>query len=223
MSETPTAETPLWLQGRDAVVAATPAESWRKHVPDYHLSATVMPEQRISRHEAGSLEDIVEQLVQVFEMEVSHNKDPKTWVSMVTEKFRTNFNGNPWSDAQDLVEKGSYNVLIGDSIFYPAGDESFDSSHGVFLGALSQGFFWEVLEVLSPPPTIAFKWRHWGTFDGEYKGFKPTGELVEMYGMSVATVTEDLKLLQVEHYYDPNEFLGKLTGGCPVRHQKSDA
>ncbi|AXG76367.1 SnoaL-like polyketide cyclase [Streptomyces paludis] len=216
MPDTPTTETPLWLQGRDAVVAATPPESWRKNVPDYHLSATVMPQQRVTEHAAGSLEEIVETLVQVFEMEVSHNKDPQTWVSMVSEKFRTNFNGSPWADAKDLVEKGSYNVLIGDSIFYPAGAESFESSHHVFLDALSQGFFWEVLEVLSPPPTIAFKWRHWGVFDGEYKGFKPTGELVEMFGMSVATVTDDLKLLQVEHYYDPNAFLGKLTGGCPV-------
>jgi hypothetical protein len=37
-----------------------------------------------------------------------------------------------------------------------------------------------------------------------------------MFGVTVAKVSEDLRLLDVSHYYDPNAFLGKLTGGCPV-------
>ncbi|MEV4970231.1 SnoaL-like polyketide cyclase [Streptomyces scopuliridis] len=210
-------ETPLWMRGRDAVVAAAEPHHWRNGTtPDYHLSATVMPGQRVSQHEAGSLEAIAESLVQVFEMEISHKHDPATWVSMVTDTFRTRANGGVWSNAEDLAEKGSYNVLIGDSVFYRPDEESFESSHRTFLRSFSQGFFWEVLEVLSPPPVITFKWRHWGAFDGSYKGFEPTGELVEMFGMSVAKVSGDLRLLEVEHFYDPNAFLAELTGGCPV-------
>ncbi|MEU9228875.1 SnoaL-like polyketide cyclase [Streptomyces massasporeus] len=210
-------EKPLWLRGRTAVVEAAAPEEWRTgRKPDYHLSETVMPAERVSHHQAGSLEEITETLVQVFEMEVSHKKDPATWVSMVAKTFRTRVNGGAWSDARDLVERGSYNVLIGDSVFYRPEEESFESSHRTFLRSFSRGFFWEVLEVLSPPPTVTFKWRHWGVFDGEYKGFAPTGERVEMYGMSVAKVSEDLRLLEVEHFYDPNAFLGQLTGGCPI-------
>ncbi len=34
--------------------------------------------------------------------------------------------------------------------------------------------------------------------------------------MSIARVTEDLKILSLEHYFDNNAFLEKLTaGGCP--------
>jgi hypothetical protein len=210
-------ETPLWLQGRDAVIAATDPSAWREGVPDYHLSATVMPGERTHQFEAGSLQSIVESLVQAFEMEVSHKADPATWVSMVTEKFRTNVNGGPWVDAATIADTGSYNVLIGDSVFYKQ-DETFESSHVIFHRSFPGGFFWEVLEVLSPPPVVTFKWRHWGNFTGEYHGFAPTGERIEMFGISVAKVSDDLRLLDVEHYYDPNQFLGKLTGGCPVAH-----
>lgn len=210
-------EAPLWLQGRDAVIAAADPSDWRQGTPDYHLSATVMPGERTHQFEPGSLQGIVESLVQAFEMEVSHKHDPATWVSMVTDRFRTNVNGGPWVDAAAIAEQGSYNILIGDSIFYKK-DETFDSSHAVFHRSFPGGFFWEVLEVLSPPPVVTFKWRHWGDFTGEYNGFAPTGERIEMFGVSVAEVSEELKLLSVEHYYDPNQFLGKLTGGCPVAH-----
>src|SRR5258708_36250795 len=89
-SMTETAETPIHLQGRDAVVAAADPEHWREGEPDYHFSRTLMPAQRTHTWAADSLEGIVESIVQVFEMEVSHKKDPATWGSMVTEHFRTN-------------------------------------------------------------------------------------------------------------------------------------
>jgi hypothetical protein len=211
-------EAPLWLQGRTAIIDAAQPGEFRDGTPDYHLSATVMPGERTHQFESDSLEAIVESLVQAFEMEVSHKSDPATWVSMVVDKFRTNVNGGPWATAQDIVDIGSYNVLIGDSIFYKSGQESFESSHHIFHQSFPGGFFWEVLEVLSPPPVVTLKWRHWGDFTGEYNGFAATGERIEMFGVSVATVSDDLKLVQVEHYYDPNQFLSKLTGGCPVAH-----
>lgn len=207
---------PLWLHGRDAVIAASDPSEWRGNPPDYDLSHQVMPGQRTHDFKPDALEAIVETIVQVFEMEVSHKEDPATWLSMDTDRFRTRVNGGAWASAADIAEQGSYNVLIGDSPFYRREDESFASQHHVFHTALPGGFFWEVLEVLSPPPVITFKWRHWGDFTGEYKGFRPTGERIEMYGMSVATVSDELQLLEVEHFYDPNAFLGELTGGCPV-------
>ncbi|MEU7820707.1 SnoaL-like polyketide cyclase [Catellatospora sp. NPDC049111] len=212
-------ETPLWLQGRTAVIDAADQSAWRDgKTPDYHLSHEVMPGQRSTQHAPDSLEAIVESIVQVFEMEVSYKKDPATWVSMVTEHFRTNVNGGAWASAQDIADIGSYNILIGDSPFYRSGQESFDSSHHIFHKAFPGGFYWEVLEVISPPPVVTFKWRHWGAFEGEYHGHQPDGKTIEMFGISVAKVSDDLKLVEVEHYYDPNQFLGKLTGGCPVAH-----
>jgi len=208
------ADTPLWLQGRDAVIAVADPGNWREGEPDYHFSRTIMPGQRTHTFEAGSLEAIVESIVQVFEMEISHKKDPATWVSTVTEHFKTNVNGGGWATATDVADKGSYNILIGDSVFYR--DETFESSHSLFRRTFPDGFFWEVLEILSPPPIVTLKWRHWGKYDGQYNGHEPTGETIEMFGVSIAKVSDDLRLVEVEHYYDPNTFLGSLTGGCPV-------
>lgn len=216
------ADTPLWLRGRDAVVDATPPHAWRDVAPDYHLTNEVVPSERSLEHTAGSLEQIVEDLVRVFEMEVSHKGDPDTWVSMVAERFRTRVNGGAWASSADLVEKGSYNVLIGDSPYYRA-NQSFESSHHTFLAAMPGGFFWEVLEVFSPPPSVAFSWRHWGVFGGEYEGRAPTGEPVEMFGMSVARVGDDLRLLEIDHYYDSNQLLEPLAAGCPVAHGTDEA
>jgi len=70
--------------------------------------------------------------------------------------------------------------------------------------------------VLSGPPNVTFKWRHWGTFTGTHKEYVPTGKTIEIMGMGIARATEDLKIESLEHYFDNNAFLQKLTaGGCP--------
>jgi hypothetical protein len=210
-------ELPWWVEGRDTVVAAADPAEWRDGAPEYALSNEHIPNERTHQHAPDSLEAIVERVVQVFEVEVTHKHDPATWVSVVKEHFRTNVNGGAWATPADIIDVGSYNLFIGDNNpFYPAGVESFASSHDVFHTALPTGFFWEVLEVFTGPPTVTFKWRHWGKFEGEYKGTAPTGETIEMFGMTVAKVNDDLRLLQVEHYYDPSQLLSKLAGGCPV-------
>ncbi|MEX2668627.1 hypothetical protein UAMX_004391 [Candidatus Uabimicrobium amorphum] len=42
--------------------------------------------------------------------------------------------------------------------------------------------------------------------------------MIEVVGVSVAEVTEDLKITRLEHYYDNSQFLGSLTksGKCPM-------
>ncbi|WP_261569005.1 ester cyclase [Frankia gtarii] len=214
MTDNAAAAQPLHVQGRDAVIAASQGVTWRDgEPPDYHLSRQNMPAERSVHHEPGSLADIVERVVQVFEMELSHKKNPSEWVSMVADKVRVSVNGGPKVGSAELAERGSYNVLIGENPYYSANDESFESSHDVFHEAFPGGFFWEVLEVYSPPPVIAFKWRHWGTFSGPYKGVEPTGERIEMYGVTVAHVTDDLRLTDTQHFYDNTDFLGQLARG----------
>ncbi|MEU2257052.1 SnoaL-like polyketide cyclase [Nocardia xishanensis] len=209
-------ETPLWLQGRDAVVAAAAAEDWRNGAPDYQLTDEIVPRERVTEHAPGSLEAIVEDLVRVFEMEVSHKKDPATWVSLVAEHYRGRVNGGPWQDAEEFARIGSYNILIGDNPYYEAAAETFESSHKIFHTAFPNGFFWEVLEVLSGPPTVSFRWRHWGSYDGPYREHQPTGATIEMFGVTIARVTEDLRILELEHFYDNNQLLSPLAHGCPV-------
>ena len=46
------------------------------------------------------------------------------------------------------------------------GELSFEESHELFRGFFTDGFPWEVLRVLSGPPTVLFTWRHWGVAAG---------------------------------------------------------
>lgn len=217
MSDTKPPDKPLWLKDRDTVIAHDEGVVWRNEArPDYALTNQIVHKERTRQLLLGSLEQAVEELVRVFEMEVSHKRHPEQWVTVVLDKFRTRTNGGPWYTPRDIAEKGSYNLFIGEAQHYSARQETFESSSELFRTAFPGGFFWEVLEVYSPPPVVSFKWRHWGHFTGPYKGHAPTGKTVEIFGMTVARCAEDLRLLEVEHYYDNSLFLGQLATGCPV-------
>jgi hypothetical protein len=94
---------------------------------------------------------------------------------------------------------------------YNAAETSWERSHEKFHNAFA-AFPWEVLDVYSPPPKVAFTWRHWGEFTGTYDGNVGQGQLVEMFGFATATVNDQLQLCDVEVYYDPEEFINVLRG-----------
>jgi hypothetical protein len=130
-------------------------------------------------------------------------------------------NGGPAYTAQDVADAGTYNLFLGDSEQYKASEEDFESSAHLFHNAFPNGFLWELIEVLAGPPNVTFKWRHWGTFSGPYKEHAPTGETVEIVGVSVARVNDDLKILSIEHFFDSGSFLNKLATGCPFHRQNN--
>ncbi|MBW4617683.1 MAG: SnoaL-like polyketide cyclase [Desmonostoc vinosum HA7617-LM4] len=204
---------PLWVQDRDEVIAASTTDTqWRYQTPpDYSRSKENLAQESIHNHLEGTLEAIVQNLVRTFEMEVSFKTDPKQWLSIVNDKFRVSTNGGVEYTAADLAAQGTYNLFMADSEHYKALTESFESSAKIFHTTFTKGFPWEVLEVFSGPPNVTFKWRHWGHFDGAYKDYAATKEIVEIIGMSVARVTEDLKIISLEHYFDNTLFLEKLT------------
>nr|CAD1834027.1 unnamed protein product [Ananas comosus var. bracteatus] len=76
-----------------------------------------------------------------------------------------------------------------------------------------RGFAWEVTQVYAGPPTVVCKFRHWGYMEGPFKGHAPTGEMVQFHGVAVLTVDEELRVEEVEIYYDPGEFLAGLIKG----------
>ena len=205
---------PLWIQDRDTVIEQSVDAQWRDSIPpDYTRTNNFLKQESQYNHLEGSLEGIVQNLVRAFEMEASFKTNPQQWVSIVNEKFRMSTNGGPAYTAQDIVEVGTYNLFLTETEHYNPKEEDFESSANLFITAFPDGFVWEVIEVFSGPPNVTFKWRHWGTFRGAYKGYEPTGETIEVVGMSVAHVSEDLKIESVEHFFDTNAFLEKLTGG----------
>ena len=214
MSTTDSATLPLWVQDRDTVIANDEGVQWRYQTPpDYSRTNEFLKQQSKYTHLEGSLEAIVQNLVRAFEMEASFRTNPQQWVSVVAEKFRMSTNGGQAYTAEDVAEAGTYNLFLGETQHYSAKAETFESSGSLFHNAFPDGFLWELIEVLSGPPNVTFKWRHWGTFSGAFKDRTPTGETVEIVGVSIARVTDDLKIVSLEHFFDTNSFLEKLTAG----------
>ena len=206
---------PLWVQNRDTVLKSNKNVQWRYgKEPDYTKSDENFPKGSTQNHPVNSLEALVQNLVRTFDIEANFKTNPQQWISIVQDKFRMSTNGGTNYKVEDLIEAGTYKLLIGNTEHYKASEENFETSTNLFHSEFPEGFLWEVVEVYSAPPTIAFKWRHWGHFQGAYKDYLPTGETIEVVGMSIVYVSEDLKILSLDHYYDNNKFLDKLTSGC---------
>lgn len=157
-------------------------------------------------------------MIKTWEMERSHKSDPTQHKTVDQERFSIGANGGKMFNNLEANEVGNYNLLLdtADKALYDAEATSWDDSHEKFGDAFA-AFPWELLEVFSGPPTVAFTWRHWGTFTGSYtspsgKKNAGKGELVELFGFGMATVNENLQLCECHFYYDANSFLEVLQG-----------
>jgi len=212
-------KTPIQVQDRETVLDSGNQTVWRYGKrPSYSKTNKTLRAQSNKLHPEGSLEAIVQNLLRTFEMEATYKLDPKQWSSIVLDEFRMSTNNGPNYTAEEIVEKGTYNLFLGESAVYSSTKEDFESSSDIFKKTFPAGFVWEVEEVYCGPPRVVFKWRHWGTFEGEFQGYAPSKKVVEVIGLSVADVTDDLKIRCVEHYFDTSQFLNNLTsaGRCPL-------
>ena len=209
---------------------------WREGKPDYRKADLSFFKGRTTNHPAGSLPMIVENLVKEWEMEMTHKPDSKDWKTVETSSYCVQVNGGKEIAGDEAVKVGTYNWLMENvpKSLYDAEATSFEDSHKIFRGAFLDGFPWEVLEVFSGPPKVAFSWHHWGIFNGAYSGRKGQGETVELYGFTIATVTAKLKITKIEVYAKFDGFLKALQGiplsedlkssfsaGCPIYKAKS--
>lgn len=113
---------------------------------------------------------------------------------------------------------GGYNFFLQTSLpknlrVYDPAAETFDSSHVAFTTTFPRGFAIEILQVYSGPPTIVYKFRHWGYMEGPFMGHTPTGERVELFGIGIFEVNEEMKIEKVEIFLDRGELLGGLIKG----------
>ncbi|CAB9502821.1 Inherit from NOG: Pathogenesis related protein-like protein [Seminavis robusta] len=211
-----------------------PDIDWRfGGTPDYSLVNLQYLKGRSKIHPEGSLELVVENLVKTWEMERSHKVDPGSHQSVDTENFRISANGGKVFDNEEANAVGNYNVLLNacPADLWDSENITWENSHDTFHNAFA-AFPWEVLDVFSGPPKVAFTWRHWGQFTGTYEDNEGKGELVEMFGFGTAVVNDKLQLQDVEIYYNAEDFINvlrgetkventnanwKSTGGCPFQ------
>eukprot|EP00271_Cylindrocystis_brebissonii_P002743 TRINITY_DN13543_c0_g1_i1.p1 TRINITY_DN13543_c0_g1~~TRINITY_DN13543_c0_g1_i1.p1 ORF type:complete len:263 (+),score=60.27 TRINITY_DN13543_c0_g1_i1:194-982(+) len=195
---------------------------WNFGKPDYTIANLLYANGKTRNHQANSLEKVVENLVKTWEMEASH-KPFESWTVTNLDKYSVQANGGCTFEGKEAATRGNYNTLLSvcrkDLYDYEKND--FHSSHNLFREAYPEGFAWEVLDVFSPPPVVAFSWRHWANFTGTYKGRKGTGELLEMYGFAVVTVDAELKVCTIKIYYKPDEFMEVMEGLRPASDLKN--
>jgi hypothetical protein len=123
-----------------------------------------------------------------------------------------------------MTKQGTYNVLIGQTNYYDSNAISFEESHLAFKRSLGEGFAWEVLEVYSGPPTVTFKWRHFGKMtdyfscpglSGLVYKVDPTNRMINLYGMCKATINDQFQIQDLQIFYDPNQLFTQLTEISP--------
>jgi hypothetical protein len=92
-------------------------------------------------------------------------------------------------------------------------------------------FAWEVLEVYSGPPTVSFRWRHWGVMKNDYVGFNNKGEKVtakahggpiDIQGVTVATVNDKVQLQGVRTWFDPMDMFRQIAPNGVVKKETVD-
>ncbi|KAI8888795.1 hypothetical protein K501DRAFT_320716 [Backusella circina FSU 941] len=210
---------PDFMTDPDAVLNDKDHE-WRyNRLPDYTKVNAAFEKEKTMTHAEGSLEWLVSNLVKNWEKEMSYKLRADQIRTINHEKYRFSVNGQKWQTIDEMLQVGTYNALIGDSELYKGSEMDFSESHKLFKRAM-RTFSWEVIQVYSAgPPTIAFKWRHWGTMTGDLSvnignGKKleapASNEVVEAIGITVATVNEKFQIEELETFYDASILMKQL-------------
>lgn len=186
----------------------------------------------------------MENLVKNWEIEASFKPQLSDWRTVDRPNYSFAINGGPPQTAEHMLKVGTYNAIIAPNEFYSPAASDFTSSHKTFKRMMPT-FAWEVVEVYSGPPQVAFRWRHWGEMKNDYVGFnefrdpnpailfqlyrqqwfglglmlRSKGEkitakahngLIDIEGVTVAQVDDQVRLQKVETWFDPLEMFRQI-------------
>ncbi|KAK7398215.1 hypothetical protein QQX98_012418 [Neonectria punicea] len=197
--------------------------------PDYSKTRKAWEKTKEMNHVAGSLEQLVENLVKNWEIEASYKTQAQEWRTIDSTKYRFSVNGGSPQSAEEMAKIGTYNALIEPNKYYSPEHMDFSASHKAFKRMMPT-FAWEVLDVYSGPPKAAFRWRHWGFMEGNYTGkndrdekvsMKANGKKIEIKGVTVAELDDQLRILSLDTYFDPIEMFRQMETDGPRDHQRN--
>ncbi|KAH8198880.1 hypothetical protein TruAng_006933 [Truncatella angustata] len=218
---------PDYMTDPNAVLGDIEA-SWRYgKPPDYTNTRRVFAETKKRHHPSGSLPDLVQNLVKNWEIEASFKTSVSDWRTVDPNTYTFAINGGLPQSAEHMLKVGTYNAIIAPNEYYSPQHSDFGSSHKTFKRMMPT-FAWEVLEVYSEPPIVAFRWRHWGTMKEDYVCWNHNGEKVtakahngpiDIEGVTVAHLTDKFQVTKLETWFDPLEMFRQIAPEGVVRKE----
>ncbi|XDG10200.1 hypothetical protein ABKA04_009815 [Annulohypoxylon sp. FPYF3050] len=188
---------PDYMKDPNAVLGDSNAEWRNTRPPDYSKTRNFYSGTKRCKHEAGSLSELVENLVKNWEIEASFKTRLADWRTIDHETFTFAINNLEPYSAEHMLRVGTYNAIISPCEYYDPRQSDFAASHKTFK-RMMPSFAWEVLEVHSGPPVVSFKWRHWA----EHTSIDPT--IIEALEKSMFQVTE------LKTWFDSNEMFKQI-------------
>ncbi|KAI0383375.1 hypothetical protein F5Y04DRAFT_33645 [Hypomontagnella monticulosa] len=209
---------PDYMTNPNAVLADVNAEWRNSQPPDYSKTRKFFSETKQSSHTAGSLPELVENLVKNWEIEASFKTRLSDWRTIDPETFTFAVNELKPCSADHMLRVGTYNAIITPCDYYDPEHTDFHASHKTFK-RMMPSFAWEVLEVHSGPPVVSFKWRHWGEMKNDYVGrnkkgekvtVKANGQKIDIQGVTVAHLNDKLQVTGLKTTFDSNEMFRQM-------------
>ncbi|KAI8632888.1 hypothetical protein F5Y19DRAFT_472064 [Xylariaceae sp. FL1651] len=231
---------PDYMTDPDAVLNDANVE-WRYgQPPDYQKTRQYFAETKTRTHAANSLPQLVENLVKNWEIEASFKTRLADWRTVDLARYSFAVNEGAPVSAEHMLRVGTYNAILAPCAYYDPRAMDFAGSHKTFKRMMPT-FAWEVLEVYTEPPVVAFKWRHWGEFKGDYSAVNDVGESVkvkannraiDITGVTVAHLNDKMQVTKLKTWFDSEEMFrqmdpdsqavrvpaagGDLMAGCPM-------
>ncbi|KAK9786079.1 hypothetical protein WJX73_004653 [Symbiochloris irregularis] len=163
---------------------------WRHgQPPEFKAATRKYDKERLCFFAPGSTAEMVTNLIKNFEREASHKVQAQEWVTVDLQAFRYCSNAGRLYTAEELGSVGTVHAMLGEPAFRSALLNMTANAGHVW----EAGLVWELIELYSGPPTIAFKWRYWGDILGTYGRVQ-----VEQFGLTVVRVDPHWRLTRME-------------------------
>ncbi|KAK2812246.1 hypothetical protein FQN50_001604 [Emmonsiellopsis sp. PD_5] len=209
---------PDYMLDPDATLKDSEAQ-WRyNRPPDYSKTRKFFAETKHYNHPAGSLPELVENLIKNWEIEASFKTQLADWRTIDTTNYTFAINGLEPSNAEHMLKVGTYNAIITPCKYYDSKNSDFASSHKTFKRMMPT-FAFEVVEVYSGPPVVTLKWRHYGEMKNDYVGWNDVGEkvtakahggMIDIQGITIAHLNSKMQITKLKTWFNSNELFKQI-------------
>ena len=153
-----------------------------------------------------SVNQLVEFLTSAFKKESLVDLHENQRISVAPGVFRLRINHGREFALDEVNSHGIYRIFLEETLFHCA-DELPEAVKQLLTRAFKRRLSAEIIAIYSGPPKLTFQWRYGGSFEGLLRDHTPTCLSIEVFGITVATINEDMQLTRLEYFFDSGQFL----------------